>query len=104
MDLDGQERIQRVVEQFGADGLLVVVGPSDAETSALYAETLTRGDPTYAGPLAGVSLGLPIYHILEQEVKAAIPAEVYEAEIGAMEIALDADAIHMSMEAIRSGE
>jgi glycine reductase len=104
MDLDGQERIQRVVEQYGADALVVVVGPPDAETSALYAETVTRGDPTYAGPLAGVSLGLPVFHVLEEAIKQAVPSEVYETEVGSMELALDADTIRASMQAVRSGE
>jgi len=104
MDLDGQERIQRVVDQHGAEGLVVVVGPPDAETSALYAETVTRGDPTYAGPLAGVSLGLPVFHILEEEIKQAIPVDVYAAEVGSMELALDADTIRTSMQSVRAGE
>lgn len=104
MDLDGQERIQRAVEQYGADDLVVVVGPPDAETSALYAETVTRGDPTYAGPLAGVSLGLPVFHILEDDIKEAIPPAVYQAEVGSMEFALDTDTIRASMKAVRAGE
>ena len=104
MDLDGQERIQRVVDQFGSDGLIVVVGPPDAETSALYAETVTRGDPTYAGPLAGVSLGLPVFHILEEEIRAAIPVETYAAEVGAMEFALDVETIRASMQSVRAGD
>jgi len=103
MDLDGQERIQRVVDQNGGEDLVVVVGPPDAETSAMYAETVTRGDPTYAGPLAGVSLGLPVFHMLEEAIKEAIPEDVWAAEIGAMEFALDAEAIRASMQAVRDG-
>jgi len=38
-------------------------------------------------------LGLPVYHVLEEEVKAAIPSEVYEEEIGPLEFALDKPAI-----------
>jgi glycine reductase len=104
MDLDGQERIQRVVDQYGVDALVVVVGPPDAETSALYAETVTRGDPTYAGPLAGVSLGLPVFHILEDEIRTAIPAAIFAAEVGEMELALDSDLIRSSMQRVRAGE
>src|ERR1700730_2830702 len=104
MDLDGQERIKRIADQYGAGDLVVVVGPPDAETSALYAETVTRGDPTYAGPLAGVSLGLPVFHILEEDIKQAIPADVYAAEVGAMEIALDTETIRTSMRSVRAGE
>jgi hypothetical protein len=50
----------------------------DIEGAEIAAETLTVGDPSFAGPLAGVSLGLPIYHILEPDVKAAVPEDVYE--------------------------
>jgi len=104
MDLDGQERIQRVVDRYCGEALMVVVGPPDAETSAMYAETVTRGDPTYAGPLAGVSLGLPVFHMLEEEIKQAVPDDVWSAEVGAMEFALDAEAICASMQAVRTGD
>jgi betaine reductase len=62
--------------------MLVVLGASDIEGAEIAAETLTTGDPSYAGALAGVSLGLPIYHILEPEVRAEIPADVYDESAG----------------------
>ena len=34
------------------------------------AETVTAGDPTFAGPLTGVQLGLTVYHVCEPEMKA----------------------------------
>jgi hypothetical protein len=67
----------------------------------LAAETVTAGDPTYAGPLAGVSLGLSVYHICEPELKAEIDEEVYEEQIGMMEMVLDVDDIVAEMTAIR---
>ena len=66
MDLQTQQRIKDAAESFGADNIIVVLGASDAEGAGIYAETVTAGDPTFAGPLAGVSLGLPVYHILDQ--------------------------------------
>jgi hypothetical protein len=69
----------------------------------MIALTLTQGDPSYAGPLAGVPLGLPVYHILEDEVKQAIPPEVYEREIGPMELVLDAPGIVGALARARGG-
>jgi len=69
--------------------MMVLLGTPNAGSTLMVALTLTQGDPSYAGPLAGVPLGLPVYHILEDEVKQAIPADVYDREIGPMELVLD---------------
>ena len=50
-------------------GDLVAVDGLDLEVAA---ETVTAGDPSYVGPLAGVSLGLQVMHIFEDELKALI--------------------------------
>jgi betaine reductase len=55
----------------------------------ISAETVTSGDPSFSGPLAGVSLGLPVYHILEAEVKAVVPEDVYEENIGIWTLAVE---------------
>ena len=89
MDLEEQGSIQRVVEGNERERMLVLLGTPTAGSTLMVALTLTQGDPSYAGPLAGVPLGLPVYHILEDEVKDAIPADVYEREIGPMEFVLD---------------
>lgn len=91
------------MEQHGADGMVVLLGSPDSETTAIYAETVTEGDPTFAGPLAGVSLKLPVFHVLEPEIKAQVRPEVYEREVGAMEYAIDGDAIRSAMSAFRAG-
>ena len=102
MDLDGQESIKRVVDEHGAENLIVVLGSPDAESTGIYAETVTLGDPSYAGPLAGVSLKLPVFHVLEPEIKEQVDPTVWEEQVGAMEIALDAEAIRAEMERIRA--
>ena len=84
MDLSTQETIKRLVDQHGADALLVVLGAPDAESAGIAAETVVLGDPSWAGPLAGVQLGLPVYHVLEDELRAAVPAEVWEEQVGLM--------------------
>src|SRR6516165_4153652 len=93
MDLEEQGAIQRLVEGRDRDRMVVLLGTPTAESTEMVALTLTQGDPSYAGPLAGVPLGLPVYHILEEPVKRAVPDEVYEREVGPMELVLDAPAI-----------
>ena len=92
MDLENQARIKALSEQHGKDNLIVVLGGAEAEASGLAAETVSVGDPTFAGPLAGVSLGLKSYHIFE--LKEEIDSAVYEAQVGMMEMVLDVDAIN----------
>jgi len=60
-----------------------------------------KGDPTFAGPLAGVALNLAVYHILEPEVKEQVDSAVYEEQVGMMEMVLDVDAISSEMKDVR---
>jgi len=101
MDLANQQRIKDAAEKFGPEAVIVVLGSSDAEGAGIYAETVTAGDPTFAGPLAGVALGLPVYHIFEEAVRAeADPAE-WENQISMMEMVLDTAALAKSVADMR---
>ena len=91
MDLENQRRIKEIAEKHGAENVVVVLGGGEAEASGLAAETVTAGDPTYAGPLAGVSLGLPVYHIFY--LKQIVDEAVWEEQISMMEMVLDVDEI-----------
>lgn len=51
----------------------------------------------------GSPVGTPRYHILEEQVRAAIPADVYAREIGPMEFVLDKDSITAALERLRQG-
>lgn len=51
------------------------------------AQTFKGGDPSYAGSLAGVALGLKSYHILE--LKDEIPEELWDDNMGMAELELD---------------
>ena len=93
MDLQNQQRIKDAAEKFGAENVVVVLGSSDAEGAEIYAETVTAGDPTYAGPLAGVSLGLPVYHVFDPVIKEEADPAVWEEQIGMMEMVLDTEAL-----------
>jgi len=91
MDLENQARIKALVEEHGAENVIVVLGGAEAEASGLAAETVTVGDPTFAGPLAGVELGLGVYHILE--LKDIVDEDVWEEQISMMEMVLEVDEI-----------
>ena len=91
MDLENQARIKGFAEKYGKENLIVVLGGAEAEASGLAAETVSTGDPTFAGPLAGVSLGLKAYHIFE--LKEQVDAAVYDEQIGMMEMVLDVEGI-----------
>lgn len=93
MDLENQARIKELAEKYGAENLIVILGGAEAEASGLACETVISGDPTYAGPLAGVQLGLACYHILEPEIKQEIDEDVYEEQISMMEMVLEVDEI-----------
>ena len=101
MDLENQRRVKEFTEQYGADNIVVLLGAAEGEAAGLAAETVTLGDPTFAGPLAGVQLGLAVYHICEPEVKAEIDPAVYDEQISMMEMVLDVDDICNEMNAIR---
>ncbi len=104
MDLEDQGIIKKTVEeQDQGSAVMVVLGSPDDKSAEMYAETVKNGDPTYAGPLAGVSLGLPVYHILEDEVKVHIDPEVYQQQVGMMEMVLDKDTICSVVKKIREG-
>lgn len=102
MDLGNQQKVLDAVNKYGAENVIVILGSAEAEAAGLAAETVTNGDPTYAGPLAGVQLGLRVYHILEPEVKEFITPEVYEQQVGMMEMVLDTEKICEEVKKIRS--
>ncbi len=99
MDLENQKRVLDLSEKHGKENIVVVLGTSEAESAGLTAETVTAGDPTFAGPLAGVSLGLRVYHMFE--LKDQVDANVYDEQCGMMEMVLDVDAIISEVKSIR---
>jgi glycine reductase len=101
MDQVVQSELIKAAEKYGKENLLVVLGTPDTESADIYAETVRAGDPTYAGPLAGVALKLDVYHILEDEIKNAIPEAVYQEHVALMELSLDKDGICQVMQEAR---
>jgi betaine reductase len=101
MDLENQKRVKEAAEKYGGENLVVVLGGAEAEASGLAAETVTNGDPTFAGPLAGVPLGLSVYHVLEDEIKNEVDPNVYDEQVGMMEMVLDVEEIKKEVKKYR---
>jgi len=102
MDLENQKRVKDFSEQYGPENVIVIIGAAEGEAAGIAAETVTAGDPTYAGPLTGVSLGLGVYHICEEVIKSEIDESVYDEQVSMMEMVLDVGDIAKEMESIRS--
>lgn len=101
MDLENQKRVKDLEEEFGGENIVVLFGAAEAETSGLAAETVSAGDPTFAGPLTGVALGLKTYHVVESELKKEFDQEVYEEQVGMMEMVLNIEEIEEEMQSMR---
>ena len=101
MDLENQKRIKEFAEEYGPDNVVVMLGAAEGEAAGLAAETVTAGDPTYAGPLTGVQSRLRVYHVCEPVIKEEFDQGVYDEQIGMMEMVLDVDDIVNEMTTIR---
>jgi glycine reductase len=105
MDAENQAQVKNIAEdssnEGNSDNIIVVLGASDIEGALISAETVTEGDPSFTGPLAGISLRLPVYHILEQEIREAIPEDVYEENVGIWTLTVDTVEIGKEFKAIR---
>jgi betaine reductase len=102
MDLDDQATIQKVVDKVGTDDLVVLLGSPNPESAELYAATVTMGDPTFAGPLAGIPLGLPVYHVLEPDIVDQLPPDVYAKQLQMAALTLDTEEIFEVVRHIRA--
>ncbi len=89
------------MDRIGPENVMVLLGTPTPESTRLYAMTVDQGDPSWAGALAGSALGLPAYHIIEQEIKDQIDPSTYEAEVGLAEIVLDSDEIVKALSEVR---
>ena len=99
--MENQKRVKELAEKYGAENMVVVLGAAEGEAAGLAAETVTNGDPTFAGPLTGVQLGLSVFHVCEPEIKDEVDESVYDEQISMMEMVLDVDDIISEMTPIR---
>lgn len=102
MDLELQKRIKELADKNKQEKPIMIIGSADAEGAGIVAETVSIGDPSYAGPLTGVQLGLLVYHIVEPEVKREINPQLYEEKIAMMEMVLEIENIVKEMEETRA--
>lgn len=101
MDLENQKRVKEITEKNGAENVVVVLGAAEGEAAGLACETVELGDPTFAGPLTNVALGLACYHVCEPQIKDIVDADVYDEQISMMEMVLDVDDIIDEMSSVR---
>ncbi len=90
-----------MVELHGPGEIIVLLGSPTPESTEIFARTVTEGDPTWVGPLAGIPLKLPVYHILEPEVKEQIAPQVYEEQVSIMESVLEVDDLIQAVRRVR---
>jgi glycine reductase len=102
MDLENQGTIKRLADQYGPENLAVVLGNGEVEGVEVFAETVSRGDPSWAGPLAGVALNIPVYHVLEPEVLSLIPERLREEKLAAATLAFEIEPMKACLEATRA--
>jgi hypothetical protein len=103
VDLEVQGRIKQLAESYGKNVLVVLLGAPSVDAARVQFETMTRGDPTYSGPLAGIELGLDVYHVFEPAVKNMIEPDRYSDLIETLELGLESDAIVQAVEEARAG-
>ena len=71
--------MKKLADQYGADALVVVFGLNEPANLRIMATTFKQGDPSYAGALGGIALGLESYHIFE--LKDEIPEDAWAEEM-----------------------
>ena len=102
MDLEGQGRIRQVIEQAGTDDVVAVLGANSPTAVEMTALTLKSGDPSYAGPLTGIALGIPSYHVLEAEIAEQFDPALYERELALSALAMDVAEVVAPLKSIRA--
>lgn len=66
---------------------MVVFGLNELANLRIMATTFKEGDPSFAGALGGIALGLKSYHIFE--LKPEIPADTWESEMAIEELEIE---------------
>ena len=102
MNFENQGVIKRLADQYGPENLTVVLGNGEANGVEVFAETVTEGDPSFAGPLAGVALKIPVYHMLEEDVMAQVPDKLREEKLQLSALVIDMEPMHQVLEASRA--
>ena len=89
------------MERYGKEDMVVILGSPTAESAEVFARTITEGDPTWVGPLAGIALGLPVFHVVEPEIKVQIDPQVYQEQVSIMESVLEIEDVIQAVSSVR---
>jgi glycine reductase len=101
MNFENQGVIKRLADQYGPENLAVVLGNGEANGVEVFAETVTRGDPSYAGPLAGVALKIPVYHVLEPEIVDVVPENIWHEKLELSSMVIDVEPMRQVLQSSR---
>src|SRR5262245_137796 len=101
MNFENQGVIKRLADQYGAENIAVVLSNGEDSCVEVCSETVTEGDPSYAGPLAGVSLKIPVYHVLEEDVMAVVPEAIREEKLQLSTLVIDVEPMRQVLQAAR---
>lgn len=101
MNFENQGVIKRLADQYGPENLAVVLGNGEANGVEVFAETVTQGDPSYAGPLAGVALKIPVFHVLEEEVMQTVPESLREEKLQLSSLVIDVEPMQQVLQNAR---
>jgi hypothetical protein len=101
MNFENQGIIKRLADQYGPENLAVVLGNGEASGVEVFAETVTEGDPSYAGPLAGVPLKIHVYHVLEEEVMEVVPEKLREEKLQLSSLVINIEPMRQVLQASR---
>jgi len=102
MNFENQGVIKRLADQYGPENLTVVLGNGEANGVEVFAETVTEGYQSYAGPLAGVTLKIPVYHVLEEEVISEVPDQLRDEKLQLSSLVIDIEPMHQVLKASRA--
>jgi len=101
MNFENQGVIKRLADQYGPENLAVVLGNGEANGVEVFAETVTQGDPSFAGPLAGVALKIPVYHVLEPEVVDVVPENLRQEKLELSSMVIDVEPMKQVLQVAR---
>lgn len=101
MNFENQGVIKRLADQYGPENLAVVLGNGEANGVEVFAETVTQGDPSFAGPLAGVALKIPVYHVLEPEVVDVVPESLRQEKLELSSMVIDVEPMKQVLQTAR---
>ena len=101
LDSTVQSDIENLVDQFGAENIVLIIGSTNVNYARIIAQTVTTGDPTNSGPLTDVELSLPVYHVFDPLLESHCNYDVYDDEISSLASGSNATDLVEAVQTIR---